>query len=237
MSPAPPEPWFSDPDPDDETVEIQRDSLSSADDPSTGEASAPDPSTFDQPVDLPPPRRRRREKRTARTDLVAAGEWLRRRVTRPDLAPRERRFRLGAATFLLVLFFVLAFTGGEQEDPSEPPAGEVLGAEAVITEPEVPLNLQVPEDRTLELGDSGRGVKRLQRALNELGYAAGEVDGLFGDGTRTAVEAFQIANNLTADGAVGPQTASAINEAIAESLAAPAPEFLGDVEAPVEEPG
>lgn len=162
--------------------------------------------------------------------MAGAAAWIRRRVTRPDLDPRERRFRFSAATVLLVLFFVLVFTGGSTDAPGEAPAGEVLGAEATVTEPTVPLNLQVPEDRTLELGDSGRGVKRLQRALNELGYAAGEVDGHFGQGTRTAVEAFQIANNLTADGAVGPQTAAAINEAVAASLAAPELEFLGGIE-------
>ena len=215
MSSSPPEPLFSESDPDDATVEIQEDLL---------------PSPASERQERRAARRRGREKRTARRDLVAGAEWIRRRITRPDLEPPERRIRFGAATVLLVIFFVLAFTGGGTETPGEPPAGEVLGAEATVSEPTVPLNLQVPEDRTLELGDSGRGVKRLQRALNELGYAAGEVDGLFGRGTKIAVEAFQIANNLTADGAVGPQTAAAINEAVTAILAPPAVEFLGGVE-------
>lgn len=43
-------------------------------------------------------------------------------------------------------------------------------------------------------------VKRLQSALNQLGFNAGVVDGIAGSGTRLALQRFQKANGLLADG-------------------------------------
>ena len=43
-------------------------------------------------------------------------------------------------------------------------------------------------------------VKQLQSALNQLGYDAGGVDGIVGSGTRGALQRFQQANGLVADG-------------------------------------
>lgn len=59
---------------------------------------------------------------------------------------------------------------------------------------------------TLENGSSGEQVKTLQKRLKELGYYQGNVDGNFGEGTETAVMAFQQNNNLTVDGKAGPAT-------------------------------
>lgn len=53
---------------------------------------------------------------------------------------------------------------------------------------------------TLEPGDHGRSVKRVQRAL---GLAA---DGIYGEGTARVVRRFQRQHHLTADGVVGPGT-------------------------------
>ncbi|MAP93879.1 MAG: lytic murein transglycosylase [Ponticaulis sp.] len=43
-------------------------------------------------------------------------------------------------------------------------------------------------------------IKRLQSALNQLGYSAGPVDGIAGRGTRNALQSFQIAAGMLADG-------------------------------------
>ena len=59
---------------------------------------------------------------------------------------------------------------------------------------------------TLENGSTGEQVKTLQNRLKELGYYHGNVDGNFGEGTETAVMAFQQNNNLTVDGKAGPAT-------------------------------
>lgn len=70
--------------------------------------------------------------------------------------------------------------------------------------------------RTLKVGSRGDDVKRLQENLNELGYNSGKPDGIFGNGTKNAVVAFQKAKGLSADGIVGPNTQNAINKAISE---------------------
>ena len=56
--------------------------------------------------------------------------------------------------------------------------------------------------------------KAIQQKLKELGYYKGSIDGVYGQGTRSAVIAFQKANGLSADGIVGPKTASALGVTI-----------------------
>lgn len=60
--------------------------------------------------------------------------------------------------------------------------------------------------KTLRKGDKGTQVKVLQWLLNENGYNAGAVDGIFGSGTQAAVKAFQKAKGLAVDGVVGKNT-------------------------------
>jgi len=52
----------------------------------------------------------------------------------------------------------------------------------------------------------GEDVIYLQKQLLILGYGVGAVDGIFGMKTLEAVKAFQVDNNLSADGIVGPKT-------------------------------
>ena len=54
---------------------------------------------------------------------------------------------------------------------------------------------------------SGSIVKSVQRALKELGFNPGLIDGLYGPHVVAAVYAFQKTNRLVADGVVGPLTA------------------------------
>ena len=57
----------------------------------------------------------------------------------------------------------------------------------------------------LELGDRGRAVARVQRALGI------DADGIFGPGTLEAVRSFQQRTGLIVDGIVGPQTRLALD--------------------------
>lgn len=60
--------------------------------------------------------------------------------------------------------------------------------------------------KKLQRGNKGEEVEALQTRLKELGYLEGEIDGNFGRGTRSAVEAFQADNDLKVDGVAGSET-------------------------------
>jgi hypothetical protein len=89
-----------------------------------------------------------------------------------------------------------------QTQPAAPPA-----APAIV----------VATAATIRPGDNGATVRTLQRALRQLGFAPGAVDGKFGQKTTDAVIAFQRAHQLTPDGLVGAKTAKAINQALAQA--------------------
>jgi peptidoglycan hydrolase-like protein with peptidoglycan-binding domain len=62
----------------------------------------------------------------------------------------------------------------------------------------------------LHRGSNGPSVTKLQESLKSHGCDPGQIDGVFGRGTETAVKAFQQKNNLKVDGLVGPATAAAL---------------------------
>lgn len=59
-------------------------------------------------------------------------------------------------------------------------------------------------------GSSGEEVKRIQKKLKEWGYYDGEVDGIYGSKTFSAVKKFQTKNGLTVDGIAGEKTLQAL---------------------------
>lgn len=74
----------------------------------------------------------------------------------------------------------------------------------------------LPEGTKLQRGEGDPAViKELQQALSSAGYDPGPADGTFGRRTEAAVVAFQQDNDLSVDGVVGPETASALNSAVA----------------------
>ena len=54
--------------------------------------------------------------------------------------------------------------------------------------------------------------REIQRALTELGYDPGPVDGVPGSKTRAAIKRFQADHGLIADGIVGPKTRAKMQE-------------------------
>lgn len=62
----------------------------------------------------------------------------------------------------------------------------------------------------IKYGNRGSNVKKLQKALNALGFNCGKVDGIFGDKTLAAVKSFQKSSKyggaISVDGIVGPNT-------------------------------
>ncbi|AFQ44688.1 cell wall-associated hydrolase, invasion-associated protein [Desulfosporosinus meridiei DSM 13257] len=69
------------------------------------------------------------------------------------------------------------------------------------------------EAATFQVGSTGSEIRMLQSDLQTLNYDVGSVDGIFGNKTNTAVQAFQRDQNLLVDGIVGPQTLEALNNA------------------------
>ena len=58
----------------------------------------------------------------------------------------------------------------------------------------------------------GDDVRMLQERLLEMGYNVGRADGIFGEGTESALRAFQREVGLAADGTVGPSTMRALRQ-------------------------
>jgi hypothetical protein len=150
---------------------------------------------------------------------------------RDDVQPFERRRPLAdftvtvrallVAAAVLVLGVVLialavagVFSGSSrQQSTSPPPATHTTPTATTPTTTAAPPPRIVVPASTLKPGDTGAQVKRLQRALAQLGYKPGAVDGDYGPSTVEAVKQFQQASKLTADGIVGPATLRALRRA------------------------
>ena len=81
-------------------------------------------------------------------------------------------------------------------------------------------------ERILWRGMEGEDVRLMQQRLYQLGYYLGEIDGVFGLGTRTAVYGFQRAHKLAKiDGKVGPETIARMfaEDAIVKPTPTPSP--------------
>lgn len=148
-----------------------------------------------------------------------------------DDAVFRRRAAAGAVLVLVlvvaVVAAVLAFGGSSK--PSSPPltpvvtstpgttttAGTTTPTTPVTTPTHAVTRVVLPTSGKLQLGDTGSAVKKLQQALVKLGSGALTADGNFGTLTQRAVQAFQKAHGLAADGVVGAKTAKAINTALA----------------------
>jgi peptidoglycan L-alanyl-D-glutamate endopeptidase CwlK len=77
-------------------------------------------------------------------------------------------------------------------------------------------------ETTLQVGDSGPNVIALQQALAAANFSPGTIDGIFGNGTESALLAFQQSEGLTADGIAGP----IVQKALGLDLNAPLPSSL-----------
>ena len=89
------------------------------------------------------------------------------------------------------------------ENKTAPAEREQTPTETQVTTPSAPQEKALPETPTK---------KEIQEALKKAGYYKGEVDGKIGHKTKMAIEEFQKANGLKADGKVGPQTWDKLKE-------------------------
>ena len=127
----------------------------------------------------------------------------------------------------ILLYLTMVFVSSVQtvpepsilpETPTPVPMATV--ATATATPSATPKATPVPtpnitpnnEYRTVKVGDKGEPVKLLQRRLAELNYYSGEIDGVFGNQTRRAVERFQYYQGLSVDGIAGKRTQTILYE-------------------------
>ncbi|MBE7079899.1 MAG: spore cortex-lytic enzyme [Clostridiales bacterium] len=85
-----------------------------------------------------------------------------------------------------------------------------VGIVKIATAHETAQVEEIAQVAVLRSGAKGGEVKEVQRRLKLWGYYSGSVDGVFGEGTKKAVIAFQKKNGLTADGVVGKSTYKAL---------------------------
>ena len=99
----------------------------------------------------------------------------------------------------------------------------------VLSDKPAPWPAYLPYPGALQrVGSDGLPVRWLQRTLNDLGYACGAPDGIFGNNTRNAVTGFQTDTGLDADGIAGAATWKMLWQKLHEKYPA-APTFNDDV--------
>ena len=169
------------------------------------------------PTTLPVPVRARRRKQTR----TFAGDLARLRAAvaaeAAALPPRARMLAAGAfLTALVVLALLVTFRGGgqtaQETRPAKNPPLRAQARQKQAQERKQAENAGSPS--TLRKGDNKPAVADLQQALAFLGLYSQAVDGVFGDSTAAAVQAFQAGHGLIADGVSGPTTIKVLVETL-----------------------
>ncbi len=93
------------------------------------------------------------------------------------------------------------------KDPSWAASETVAGRLKIGNHVFLPRNSASTQNYT----SSPANVQQLQTQLKRMGFDPGTVDGVMGSRTKSAIKEFQKANGLTADGIVGPQTATVLS--------------------------
>ncbi|MFH0739359.1 MAG: peptidoglycan-binding domain-containing protein [Candidatus Omnitrophota bacterium] len=100
--------------------------------------------------------------------------------------------------------------------PEFKPAVSEMPSPAVQTTAPVGLEANLPP-----LGSSKPTTRDIQTALKNAGYYTGAIDGKIGPMSKKAIEAFQKANNLKADGKVGSKTWAVLSKHLSASASEP----------------
>lgn len=127
---------------------------------------------------------------------------------------RPAAIGVGAVVVLLLVLWAAGVFAGGAPAPAEPATTATRPAATTTVQAPAPAAVPAPAT-TLAPGDTGAQVERLQRALAQLGYEPGKVDGSYGPATTDALKQFQQANGLTADGVLGPKTLLALKSKLA----------------------
>lgn len=133
-----------------------------------------------------------------------------------SLPDRWMPIAAGVVLFVILLVGWLAIAGVfSSSKPTQAATTNQITSTPTTTPTTTPAVTSVrAPTTTLKPGDTGAQVKVLQRALAQLGYTVGTVDGDYGTTTKTAVAQFQTAARLTSDGIFGPATRTALIKAL-----------------------
>jgi hypothetical protein len=182
---------------------------------------SPDPDDWFAGPDRPAPGRARPPSRYSRSgadedDWIDDGPRARRPVPAFATSLPDRRLLLAAGVVLAAILVIgwLALRGGGPTPTQAPTTTQAATTPSTPTTTQATAPAVPVPTTTLKPGDTGAQVKRLQRALVQLGYTVGTVDGDYGTATKTAVEQFQTASKLTADGIFGTATRAALIAAL-----------------------
>jgi murein L,D-transpeptidase YcbB/YkuD len=183
---------------------------------------SPDPDDWFADPDRAPSRRARASASRAEPDADdwVAGNRRRPRPQRPAFAASlpDQWLPIAAGVVLVLILLIggLAIAGVfSSSKPTQAATTNQITSTPTTTPATTPSVASLPAPTTtLKPGDTGAQVKRLQRALASLGYTVGKVDGDYGAATKTALEQFQTAQRLTADGVFGPATRAALIKAL-----------------------
>ena len=129
-------------------------------------------------------------------------------------ARRSDLYELNASDMPAVIFETGAIKADLKKLKAYKKYGKAL-AEAICGFLDVPFvidsGIVLPPRGYFKKGDIGENVKTLQALLNEKGFTCGDVDGIYGQLTVSAVKKFQRRYSLEADGLFGEESLNKVN--------------------------
>ena len=113
---------------------------------------------------------------------------------------------------LITVFLLLSlFSGTNQARAGRAPTTAVASASSAASINSAPSTRVGP-------GTSGPAVLRLEILLDRAHFSCGEIDGRYGQNLKNAIEAYQLANQLSVDGVVGPSVWQLLNQDSADAV-------------------
>ena len=131
-----------------------------------------------------------------------------------------KRKLLAALLAALLLLSGCQYSVVEDADEQQLSLGQAAAAEAVLPSPTATA---VPLQNGSRDGEGESAVSDLQKRLQSLNYLDGEADGIFGEDTQAALEAFQALNGLPETGMLDVGTQAALGSAMAVPMPTPEP--------------
>jgi hypothetical protein len=130
--------------------------------------------------------------------------------------PFDTRILLAAVGLVVVLVVGLVvggvFSGSSKPRPTT--SSTAQSTTVTTTPPKTTASVPAPSAPLAPGATAVVQVKVLQRGLASLGFSPGAIDGSYGAGTERALERFQRAHSLAADGVLGSKTLAALKRAL-----------------------